>query len=270
VSGTFDKDGQLDPGRPVIVSAFGKKGSGKSVILLMLFRQYPYDKVVIDVAGDDGPWGPEVIELHGTAEDLPRHWPEHLRRDGPDGRPAPMILRYVPDPGSPTEQEDMDAVVGLAMQHGKKTGHCGLLVHEVGRLTKANKTPPHTRRFLMHNRHNHVSGFLGGPRPQDIDILVLAQSDLVEVFELPNPRDRERVAGTVGWPPRDFDAAVHGLGNHEYLQFDANEQKPEEGEPDLRLVHYPALPEDVVAETKRWAQGGLVRDDAQVPGRLID
>lgn len=255
MSGTFDKDGQLDPGLAIIVSAFGKKRSGKSIVGLMLFRQYPYDKIVIDVAGDDGPVGPDVIELHGTAEDLPRTWPEHLRKDGPDGHPLPMTLRYVPDPGSPTEQEDMDAVVGLAMAHGKKTGHCGLLVHEVGRLTKANKTPPHTRRFLMHNRHHHVTGFLMGPRPQDIDTLVLAQSDLVYIFEMPNPRDRERVAGTVGWPPRDFDEAVHGLGPHEYLLFDANEEKPEAGQDDQRLLHYPALPGDVVASTKRWAQG---------------
>ncbi len=110
----------------------------------------------------------------------------------------PMTLRYVPDPGSPTELEDMDAVVGLAMSHGKKTGHCGLLVHEVGRLTKGTKTPAHTRRLLMHNRHHHVTAFLMGPRPQDIDTLVLAQADLVYVFEMPNPRDRERVAATVG------------------------------------------------------------------------
>jgi hypothetical protein len=260
MSGTFDKDGQLDPSQSIIVSAFGKKRSGKSIVQLMLFRQYPYDKVVIDVAADDGPWGPDVVELHGTAEDLPRHWPEHLRKYGPDGEPLPMILRYVPDPGSATELEDMDAVVGLALQHGKKTGHCGLLVHEVGRLTTANKTPPHTRRFLMHNRHHHVTGFLCGPRPQDIDTLVLAQSDLVYIFETPNPRDRERVAGTIGWPPRDFAEAVHGLRPHGYLLFDANQPKPEEGQEDYRLVDYPGLPIDVVAETKRWAQGGLVAD----------
>lgn len=255
MAGTFDKNGELDPARGIIVAAFGKKHSGKSIVCLMLFRAYPYDRVVLDIAGDDGPVGPDVEQLHGTAEDLPRHWPEHLRRDGPDGRPLPMTLRYVPDPGSPTVLEDMDAVVGLVMQHGKKTGHCGLLVHEVGRLTTGNKTPPHTRRLLMHNRHHHVTAFLAGPRPQDIDTLVLAQSDLVYVFELPSPRDRQRVAETVGWPPRDFDAAVHDLGVHEHLLFDANVPKPEEGEEDLRLVHYPKLPADVVASTKRWAQG---------------
>lgn len=260
MSGSFDKDGYVDTSRGIIASCWGKKRSGKSVMGLLIFRGYPYDRIVIDVAGDDGPWGPDVDELHGTVDDLPRSWPEHLRKEGPDGRPAPMTLRYTPDAGSPTFLEDMDAVVGLSLSHGRKTGHCGLLVHEIGVLAKSNRTPAHTRRALMHNRHHGLTAIFCGPRPITTDPLVLAQSDLVYGFELPSPADRQRVADTIGWPPKDFDEAVHDLGAHEYLRFDANEDKPEtDNDPDLRLVHFPALPADVAAETIRWAHGGAGR-----------
>jgi hypothetical protein len=253
---TFDRRGELDPSRHVIIVCCGKKKSGKSVMGLLIFRSYPYDKVVIDVAGDDGPWGPDVVELHGTAEDLPRRWPEHLRKTDSAGHPLPMILRYVPDPGSPTFLEDMDTVVGLVLAHGKRTGHCMALVHEMGRLCPANRTPPHTSRLLEHNRHNNASAIFCGPRSQDIDPLLLMQADLIYTFELQGKADRQRIAENIGWDPPEFSAAVHDLGVHEHLRFDANEPKPaSENDPDMRLVHCPALPADVVAETLRWAHG---------------
>lgn len=248
---TFDRHGNLDPSQGHIVTCIGKKRSGKSVMGLLHFWGYPYDRVVIDVAADDGPVGGDIHELTGTTEDLSRRWPEHLRREQ-----EPMTLRFVPDPGSPTYIEDMDAVVGLVMQHGQRTGHCGLLVHEMGVLAASNRVPPHTRRLLRHNRHNGVTVIGCMPRPITADPLVLAQSDVVYVFELPNPADRRRVAETIGWDPGDLDAAVHGLGSHEYLRFDANEDRPESDEaPDMRLIHAPALPEDTVRKVLRWARG---------------
>jgi hypothetical protein len=201
---------------------------------------------VLDIAGDDGPDGPDIIELHGDVETLPRRWPERMRDEG-----KPMTLRYVPDPGSPTQAEDMDAVVGLALAHGRNLkdrhkGGCALLIHEIGVLTPVHQTRPNMRRALMHNRHNGLTLIMCGPRPQVIDPLVVAQSDVIYTFELMNPDDRERLAKSMGWHPSDFAAAVEDLGPHEYLRFDANELKPKDGEPDRRLVHFPALPADVV------------------------
>lgn len=254
MSGSFDKRGNLDIARSPIITCVGKKRSGKSVMGLLWFQQYPGDRVVIDVAGDDGPTaasGPDVVELHGTVDELPASWPESERRDE-----RPMTLRYVPDAGSPTFLEDMDAVVGLAMAHGD----CMILIHEVGRVAPANRTPPHMSRLLQHNRHRGVSAIMCGPRPQGIDPLVIAQADLTYVFELPNPNDRKRVAETIGWDPGDFDAEVHSLRQWEYLRYDANEDAPDgDTAEDTRLRHYPALPADVVAQVERWAHAGISR-----------
>lgn len=246
---TFDGSGRIPPDKGVIVSCFGKKGSGKSLMALQIFRTYPYDRVVIDIAGDDGPIRPDdptIVRLEGTVqtESLPESWPEYLRAED-----KPMTLVYMPDPGSSTFLEDMDHVVGLALGHGG----CCLLVHEVGVLTRANRTPPNTRRALMHNRHHQLTALFCGPRPADIDTLVLVQSDLVYCFELPNRDDRERIADMCGCPRDEFHEAMESLGTHEYLLYDSGVPKPAPGEEDRRLVPYAALPADTVGATERWA-----------------
>jgi hypothetical protein len=239
--GTLNSRGEIDPSKGVLITCLGKKRSGKSKMALLWFESYPYDRVVIDVNGTDGPHK-EVIELHGTVDDLPAKWPEHLREDG-----KRMTLRYHPDAGSPTVLEDVDAVVGMAY----RTGRVCILIHEMGLIAKAGKTPPHVLRVLQSNRHRQITGIFCAPRPITMDVLVLAQSDLVYIFELPNRKDRERVAENIGWESSDFHDAVHELGPHEYLRADTNETRPVEGEPDLRLVHVEALPREVVARLDR-------------------
>lgn len=245
--GTFGPRGTLDPSKGTIILCTGKKGSGKSKLGLLHFRGYPGDRVVIDVAGDDGPMGPDVVELRGPVDELPAKWPEHLRKD--DKRP--MTIRYVPDAASPTFLEDMDRITGLVMAHG----NCALMVHEIGRVAPAGRTPPHMRALLQHNRHRQVTAIFCGPRPMTVDPLVLGQADLVYIFETNVQRDRQRLAETINWNVRDFSDALDELGPHEYLRYDNNEPKPQPGDTDLRLVHLDALPEDVVAEVTRWAQG---------------
>lgn len=260
--GTFDSRGQLDPATGTIITCVGQKGTGKSIMAGLIASTWPYDMVVIDVAGDDGPMPRrnvgthDVVDITGAVDDLPRSWPEHLRSD--TGRP--LILRYVPDPGSPTELEDMDAVVGLAWAHSGHPRPVLMVVHEIGRVAPANRTPAHMRRVLNHNRHRLLPAIFCGPRPHTIDPLVMSQSDLVYVFELRNWRDRRRVADDIGWEPASLDEAVHDLGQHEYLRYDASVPKPEhDDDDDLRLVHYPALPPEVVDQVKRWVAGDQPR-----------
>jgi hypothetical protein len=258
MTGTFNPNGELDPAAAAIITCVGKKGSGKSIMALTIAQSWPYDMVVIDVAGDDGPMprqpgtgSHDVIVLAGPVDELPRKWPEHQRREQ-----RPMILRYVPDAGSATELEDMDAVVGLAFAHSGQPRPCLLLVHEIGRVAPANRTPPHMRRVLNHSRHQNLTAVFCGPRPMTIDPLVMAQSDLVYTFELNNPADRRRVAENIGWNPGDFDTYVADLGRHEYLRYDAREPKPEhDDDEDPRLIHFPPLPQDVVDAAERWKLG---------------
>lgn len=255
MSGSFNDAGELEISDGRLIFLTGKKKSGKSVMAKVIFVSYPGDRVIIDIAGDDGPFGPDIVTLVGDAETLPDKWPEHLRQEK-DGKPLPMTLRYVPDAGSATFRDDIDAVIGMALAHSRKKkdrGEMGvlILIHEVGVVTQANRTQPHMRRLLMHNRHNGLTALMCGPRPKDIDPLVLQQSDLVFAFELLNKKDRDRLAESVGWDAGEWSAAMNGLQRHEYLRFDANEEKPDEGEQDLRVLHFPALPEDVAAAADR-------------------
>lgn len=260
MTGSFDANGAIDTTNSLIIVCLGKKRSGKSVMGLLLFRSFPGDKVVIDVAGDDGPVGEDVHELTGTVDDLPRRWPEHLREDG-----KPMTLRYAPDAGSPTFLEDIDAVVGLAYQHSSVEKPACLLVHEMGRVAESNRTPPHTMRVLQHGRHRRLTAIFCMPRPLTVNTLVLGQADLVYAFELPAPADRQRVADNIGWDPVSFTEGMQQLKPHEYLRFDANEPKPDSDDPedDDRLLHMPALPADDVAAVLRWAKGDTRRPDPQ-------
>lgn len=254
---TFDDQGRIDPSRGVIVTCVGKKGSGKSVMALSLFQSYPGDRIVLDIAGDDGPVGDDVIELRGTVDDLPRTYPDHWR----DGD-RPMTMRYVPDPGSRTILADLDHVVGLARRgpanppRGARPGECCLLVHEMGRLCPVNRTPPNTSRALEHGRHEGATTQIYcGPRSQGIDPLVLQQADLLYVFELQSKADRQRIAENIGWNPREFDELVEELRRYEKLVYDANVPKPDEGEEDLRLVIHDPLPLETVRKVDRWAKG---------------
>lgn len=256
MSGSFNDKGELEISDGRLIFLTGKKKSGKSVMAKLIFSTYPADRVIIDVAGDDGPFGADVIEISGTAETLPEEWPEHRRPHDKDGRPLPMTLRYVPDAGSPTHLQDMDHVIGMTLAHSRRkkdSGEMGdlILIHEIGVVCPAHKTQPHMRRALMHNRHNGLTMLMCGPRPKDIDPLVLQQTDLVYAFELLNKQDRQRLAESVGWDPRDWDEAMAELQRHEHLRFDANEEKPLEGDEDLRVLHMPALPEHIVNRVNR-------------------
>lgn len=244
MTGSFDRRGNLLWQQGLIASCFGKKRSGKSVMGRVLFASYPFDRVVISANKDDGPFvdpDRDVFALTGSTDTLPVDWPEDMRRDG-----RRMTLRFEPDMGSETALEDCDAVLGMARRHG----HCCVMLHEVSLVAPSGRVPPHMKRLLHTNRHDHVSLILCGPRPITVDPLVLAQSDLVYVFALPVVADRARIAETVGWDLPDLVAELNSLGPHEYLEYDSNEPQPHPGQPDHRLIHRPPLPADVVKEAE--------------------
>lgn len=202
--------GELDPSKPVHIVCLGRKGTGKSVMAANIFASWPQprDRAVLDVTGDvAADWHPEGwIDL---APPIPTRWPEH-RRDG-DRR---MTLRLAPDHRSQMALFDADAFVGLAyFHHG-----CLLWVDEAGWLAPSNRVPYTTRAALHMGRHHDLSSIWCAPRPKTMDPLVLAQADLVYVFDLPNPDDCKWVANIIGYDPASFTAAVRALRQHEYLR----------------------------------------------------
>ncbi len=251
---SFRPDGTIDPALGRILTFLGAKRSGKSVAALLYFMSYPGDKIVIDVAGDDGPVGPDVVEIRGTVGDgtIPDRWPEHLRKYDSDGRPIPMILRFVPDHGSKDPLADMDAVVALAVNTPRPLA---ILIHEIQIVAAANRTPPNMRRLLNHNRHGGATTVLMcGPRSVGVDPLVVSQADLLFVFKMPNVNDRKRIAQNIAVDPNELDVAVMGLGPHEYIRYDVNETRD-----DFQLLAFPALPKSTVDKVQAWADGSRPR-----------
>jgi hypothetical protein len=206
---------ELDPTRPMIVSAWGKKGSGKSYLNRMLFRSYPFDRLVIDVNGNTDP-GEDSERLTG---DLPKKFPPPAEMVGQ--RRQARSLWYRAHPGSPTYRDDLDRAVGLALY--PQDHRCLLWAGEVGELQPNGRPGPHMRTLLMQNRHYNVTALFDGPRPVNVDPLTLAQSNLVAVYKLPNPADRKRIADSIGFPPKEFDRECHETwrrGDHWFLLWD--------------------------------------------------
>lgn len=210
----------LDPeSSPMIISAFGMKKSGKSHLNGLLYQSWPGDKLAIDVNGN-AYVGPDAVRVKpGPDGKMPGRWP---RGDQvPGERRKPQNLHYVANPASPTFRDDLDRAVGMALfpQDHKVLLWAG----EVGELTPNSKSAPHMRMALMQNRHYNVFGLFDAPRPMNVDPLVLAQSDLVAIFRLPNPDDRKRIADSIGFEPKRFDAEYQrcmARGAHWFLLWD--------------------------------------------------
>lgn len=199
---------QLDPSLNSIVLCIGRKGSGKSHAARVLYRDWPgVDRITIDVNGD--------AEPGDDAERISPPFPSALPARKDDGRP--LNLWYVADPASSAYRDELDRAVGLALFPRER--RTLLWVDEIGEVTQANRTPPHLRTLLQQSRHFHASAILCGPRPMNIDPLCINQADRVLIFDLPNPRDRERVAENIGFPPKVIDDAVEGLRKRPKFSF---------------------------------------------------
>lgn len=189
----------IDPARPMIISAWGRKGSGKSTFNRRLYESWPWDKIAIDVNGDADP-GPDAERI---GLPLPSRFPDAPAGVLGEGPRRPRNLHFRADPGSPTYDEDLDRAVGMALfpQQRRTLVWAG----EVGEfMPSAHSTGPHMRRLLQQNRHYHATALFDGPRPAHVNPLVIGQSDLVAVYHLPNPDDRERIAKTIGYPAARF------------------------------------------------------------------
>lgn len=207
---------QLDPRKPNHITIVGRKGSGKSVLAARFWEGWPGDRLVIDPTGDvDAGDDAEKLE-----QPMPSRWPTNplAQVDGMAGKKKRSTLRFVPDMGASTYVDDMDRAVGLAFTKGNAL----LWVDEVGELTNASSTPPHVRRLLHQSRHRKLSLMFCGPRPIDINPLVMSQADYIAVFRLPNPADRKRVADVTGLDLGELEDALAEATavDHGYVWYD--------------------------------------------------
>ena len=182
----------IDPTRNQILLIVGRKGTGKSAFARELLRNWPnVDKLVIDPTGDADP-GADLGTV--TVSTVPMALPAR----GAGGRP--VVMRYLANPASSTYADDLDRAVGLALF--PKGRRVVLWVDEAGEVFPAGRLGPHARTLLQQSRHWHASALLCTPRPINIDPLCLSQADRLVMYDLPHPRDRERVAGAIGVEPR--------------------------------------------------------------------
>jgi hypothetical protein len=225
-------DGALiDPDKGAHIIAVGRKRQGKSHLARRLFDSYPYDSMILDVTGDI--WADFVAD--GTADDpnvklvkLTAPLPARLPEPDEEGRRQVFVIS--PDMGDADAMDDLDRCVGLAMRRGRML----LWIDEVGIVSPVGQTGPNMRRYLHHGGHHFMTGIACGPRPVLIDPLQLSQADHAFVFPLSNPADRRRVADSIGWDPKAFDAGVQGLKKYEFLQWSADNGN--------ELLHMPPLP----------------------------
>lgn len=227
----------IDPTKPAIISAWGRKGSGKSVFNRRLYASWPYDKLCVDVNGDAQP-GPDAVPLErDTTGRLPLSYPAPPARMPGEPPARPRNLYYRANPGSPTYYDDLDRAIALGLY---PQGHRALVwAGEVAEfMPNAQRTGPNMRVALHQNRHYNTTLLFDGPRPAHVNRLVLGQSDFIAVFMLPDPDDRARIAKEIGYPPARFDREcdeTFGRGEYWFLLWAAGEHQ---------LYRCPPLPPD--------------------------
>lgn len=209
-----------DPDKGLYVFSSGRKGSGKSVVCRFWWDEYPYDRVCIDVTHDISAdlrrEGVDFTELRGGM-DMPARLPAFR-----PGQPRSYV--FCPDMGASDAVDEMDRVVGLCLGRGPTALWCD----EYGEQATGSATPPNLKRALHHGRHDALTLLIACPRPVDVPMLTIGQADRVYTFSTQVAADRERVAKSIGWDVKQFDAVneeVKRLGPYWHSMYDqgANE-----------------------------------------------
>lgn len=223
-------DFQFDPDAGAYLSSFGPKGSGKSELATRLFASYPYNGLVIDHTGDFDPDGRMTEELPAALREialsiqdvtddldemsdaeidgvLELHKAAAIEAWHGDPYKRYRKYRYVPNFMAKNWLERSDSVVALAYL----VGHCAIVLDEVGSGAPSNRTPRFTRQALHMGRHQRISMLMPGPRPAELDPLVLNQSDVVTVHGQLHPLDIQRLAKHFGTSDRELASILESL-----------------------------------------------------------
>ncbi len=223
---------ELDPDKGGFVFACGAKGRGKSELCKSYFKAYPYYRVLIDANSDvdpndafTRPWAPqfELLEER-TARNPPRY-----RCELPEPEGHWPSLRYEVDFLNPDAAYLVDAIVGAVYEltgdnapewNGGKAPGC-VWVDEVGEFAPAGQVTPWMRQGLHNGRHRRIALIMAGPRPKTLDVLILAQADVVCIFDTPHELDRARLSAELGIPLSELAALLDNLDEFGYLAWDS-------------------------------------------------
>jgi hypothetical protein len=210
--------GPPDPRKSLYIFASGKKGTGKSYVCRSWWDSYPFDRMAVDpthdIRADLQKDGEQFDELDMSM--LPARLPAPADTGDEDARRRSWLV--CPDMGSKTWEDDVDRAIGLCLGRGRPML---LWVDEFGTVTRGSKTGPNMRRALHHGRHDDLSLLLACPRPKDVEVLGIAQADLVYTFRTPQVYDRQTIADTIGVDRGEFDEVNEGLQGHEHTLYDA-------------------------------------------------
>jgi hypothetical protein len=158
----------------------GRKGSGKTTQLCRLLSQHKYGDraVLIDPPGNID-FGITVEDLHSMEVLMERQSNKKFR------------IRY-----SAIEAIDFGAdhdfnflKLEAIMQLCFDVGDCTLVIDEVDMFCNPYGIPPTFKRLLSRGRHDSINLIWTARRPQEVNKLLLSQSDEFFLFQMHHPAD---------------------------------------------------------------------------------
>ncbi len=211
----------IDPTRSTIAMMFGGKGCGKSAAARALFDAWPHDRIVIDPTGDARPDDPLTRAMIAP---FPSQLPEPGTHPGDhelaehEAAAGRVTIWARINPGSATLKADQNDATNMALhpRHRRKM----IWRDEFGLGTSANSMTQADMTLTMSSRHYEASALLCCPRPRNIPKLAIGQADLVLVFAVRDPDDREYIAKSFGVEVPLFEREYHDnrrRGKHAFL-----------------------------------------------------
>lgn len=202
------------PDGPIQVVMVGRKGRGKTELAYQLWDTWEGDRLVIDVTGDVGALHPEE-ETVDLASPVPSRWPTELK----DADNPRLSLRYVPDRALSVREklEEYDRLCGMCFEHGNTL----LWIDDAASVIPVHNTGPQAQVMLEQSRHGPLWLMITAPRPKGINVLALANADVVYAFQTPNADDQVRLADAWGHDRRFITEQLTQLEPYHYIRYHA-------------------------------------------------
>jgi len=202
----------FDPDKGVIITSCGPKGSGKSDFGLRAFENYPYDGLLIDCNADQDPH-------HQFTEPLPESddwgWPDPAEHPAVvPQNPGSRFHHYrmVPDYLDKHWLEETDEAIGMCYRKGR----CAVHLDEAADHLPVGQTPQWSRLALRRSRHRRLSLFLPMPRPKGVDLLSVANADILTVHGPLHKSDVTLVAATVHVSDAELQSLINSIDTSEH------------------------------------------------------